>query len=197
MRDEAYRRLFVLFILLFNIFEGKSEFCLQHCDTVYVEILPPVHIIHWKNKKDYRKFRRMVYNLKKVYPYSQIAKNKMIELDDKYKLANNDKEKKNIIKQLEKELFSEFEAPLKNLTISQGRMLIKLIDRETGRTSFHVLKEFKGGFKAVFWQSVARLFGNDLKTQYDELGDDKILEELVQMCENGTFDQIYYSMFSK
>ncbi|MDR2286000.1 MAG: DUF4294 domain-containing protein [Prevotellaceae bacterium] len=192
-----YRRLVVLFIFIVNVLDVKAEFFPQYDDTIYIETLPPVYIVHWKNKKDYRKYRRMVYNLKKVYPYSQIAKNKMIELDAKYKLAGSDKEKKTIIKQLEKELFSEFETPLKNLTISQGRMLIKLIDRETGKTSYSVLKEFKGGFKAVFWQGVARLFGNNLKTQYDKHGDDKILEELVLMCENKTFDDVYYSMFAK
>jgi hypothetical protein len=190
-----YGRLFLLFVLLLGFFEGKAEFFPKYCDTIYIESLPPVHIYHWKKKKDYRNFRRTVYNLKKVYPYTQIAKSKMLELENKYKLAGTDKEKKAIAKQLEKELFSEFETPLKNLTISQGRMLIKLIDRETGKTSYSVLKEFKGGFKAAFWQGVAKLFGNNLKTQYDKYGEDKILEELVRMCEDGTFDKVYYSMF--
>jgi hypothetical protein len=193
---KMYGRLFVLFMVFLNTVEGKTAFFPQYCDTIYMETLPPVYIIHWKSKKDYRKFRRTVYNLKKVYPYSQIAKNKMLELETKYQFADSGKEKKAIVKQLEKELFSEFEAPLRNLTISQGRMLIKLIDRETGKTSYSVLKEFKGGFKAVFWQGVARLFGNNLKTQYDGQGEDKILEELVLMCENGTFDKVYYSMFA-
>jgi hypothetical protein len=190
------RQVVLIIILLSGFVEGKSEFLPEYRDTAYVELLPPVHIYHWKKKKDYRNFRRTVYNLKKVYPYTQIAKSKILELEDKYKLAGSNREKKTIAKQLEKELFSEFEAPLRNLTISQGRMLIKLIDRETGRTSYSVLKEFKGGFKAVFWQGIARLFGNNLKTPYDKYGEDKILEELVLMCEDGTFDKIYYSMFT-
>jgi hypothetical protein len=190
-----YRRLLILFVLLFAI-EVKAEFFRADCDTVFTETLPPVYIVHRKNKKDYRKYRRTVYNLKKVYPYSQIAKNKMLELESKYKLADGDRERKTIVKQVEKELLSEFEKPLRNLTISQGRMLIKLIDRETGRTSYSVLKEFKGGFKAVVWQGIARLFGNNLKSHYDKHGEDKILEELVLMCENGTFDNVYYSMFA-
>jgi hypothetical protein len=190
-----YGRLFVLFVLLFVFFEGKSEFIPEYGDTVYIESLPSVRVYHWKKKKDYRNFRRTVYNLKKVYPYTQIAKSKLLELEAKYQLADSDREKKTIAKQLEKELFSEFEAPLRNLTISQGRMLIKLIDRETGKTSYSVLKEFKGGFKAAFWQGVAKLFGNNLKTPYDRYGEDKTLEELVRMCEDGTFDEVYYSMF--
>jgi hypothetical protein len=93
-----YGKLFVLFILCFNVFEAKAEFFPQHVDTVvYVETLPAVYIVHWKNKKDYRKFRRTVYNLKKVYPYSQIAKNKMIELEAKYKLAGSNREKKTVV----------------------------------------------------------------------------------------------------
>jgi hypothetical protein len=192
------RQIVLIIVLLFGFVEGKSEFFpeYQDQDTVYYkESLPPVYIYHWKKKKDYKNFRRTVYNLKKVYPYTQIAKIKLLELETKYELAVNAKEKKAIAKQLEKELFAEFEAPLRNLTISQGRMLIKLIDRETGRTSYSVLKEFKGGVKAVFWQGIAKLFGNSLKAQYDKLGDDKILEELVLMCEDGTFDKLYYSMF--
>lgn len=189
------RRLFILLTLFTLVFvEVKAEFYPQN-DTVQVETLPPVYVYHWRNKKDYRNFRRTVYNLKKVYPYSQVAKQKFAELEAKYQNSST-KEKKIIVKQLEKELFSEFEAPLRKLTISQGRMLIKLIDRETGKTSYSVLKEFKGGFKAVFWQGIAKLFGNNLKTQYDGAGEDKILEELVLMCEDGTFDRIYYSMFA-
>jgi hypothetical protein len=188
------RRLFVLLLLVTSFFvEVNAEFYPQD-DTIQVETLPPVYIYHWKKKKDYRNFRRTVYNLKKVYPYTQIAKKKFAELEAKYQNSSA-KERKIIVKQLEKELFAEFEAPLRNLTISQGRMLIKLIDRETGQTSYSVLKEFKGGFKAVFWQGVAKLFGNNLKTQYDKAGEDKILEELVLMCEDGTFDKVYYSIF--
>jgi hypothetical protein len=191
------RRLMILLMLLFSLIEVKAEFFPVNCDTIFIETLPPVHIYHWKNKKDYRKFKRMVYNLKKVYPYSQLAKTKMRELESKYQYASNDKEKKTIVKAVEDEVMSEFVESLKNLTLSQGRMLIKLIDRETGRTSYSVLKEFKGGFKASFWQGIARLFGNNLKTRYDKDGDDKILEELMLMCENGTFDELYYSIFAK
>jgi hypothetical protein len=192
-----YGRLLLVFVLFFNCFEAEADCFSQNYDTVYIETLPPVYIYHWKNKKDYRSYRRMVYNLKKVYPYTQIAKNKILELEERCKYIEDKKTKKEIVRQMEKELFAEFENPLRNLTISQGRMLIKLIDRETGKTSYSALKEFKGTFRAAFWQGVAKLFGNSLKTQYDKYGQDKILEELVQMCENGTFDKLYYSMFSK
>ena len=100
------------------------------------------------------------------------------------------------VKTVEKKLFDEFDAPLRKLTFSQGKMLIKLIDRETGHTSYSVLKEFKGGVSAFFWQNIARVFGHNLKSQYDK-NEEQMLEKLVLMCENGTFDQLYYSMFLK
>jgi hypothetical protein len=192
-----YGRILFVFVLMSHVFGLDAGRCPQYGDTIRVEILPPVYIYHWKTKKDYRNYRRMVYNLKKVYPYTQIAKNKFSELETKYRLTESSRDRKALVKQLEKELFAEFEAPLRNLTISQGRMLVKLIDRETGKTSYSVLKDFKGSFKAVFWQGLARLFGNNLKTRYDKYGEDRILEELVLMCENHTFDNLYYSMFAK
>ncbi|MDR0560326.1 MAG: DUF4294 domain-containing protein [Prevotellaceae bacterium] len=189
-----YVRRFLTLLLLFvsGSVEAKTVSFLQ-CDTV---VLPGIYVYAWKNKKDFNRFKRTVYNLKKVYPYTQIAKKKLAELDRKYQSIPSKKERKAFAKQTEKELFAEFDAPLRDLTVSQGKMLIKLIDRETGKTSYSVLKEFRGGFSALFWQSIAVVFGHNLKAKYD--GDsDKILEELVQMCEHGTFEDLYYSLFPK
>jgi len=180
--------------ILFSMYNANAEFYPQY-DTTKVETLKSASIYAYRSKKDYKNYRRTVYNLKKVYPYSQIAKEKLHELDEKYNSFQTDKERKNFIKQIEKELLKEFEAPLRKLTISQGKMLVKLIDRETGRTTFTVIKNFRGGFSAFVWQGLAKMFGNDLKSIYDQYGEDSTLEELLQMCENGTFDNLYYSMF--
>jgi hypothetical protein len=180
-----------------NIAESQKlmMYRIEAGDTVYLDNLPEAVVRGRMNNRKYRQYRRMVYNLKKVYPYAQIAKRKLAEMDARYSEIKSDKERKKYTKQIEKELLSEFEAPLRKLTISQGRMLIRLIDRETGRTSYTVLKEFRGGFTAFCWQGIAKLFGNSLKAQYDAEGEDKILEELVRKCENGTFDNLYNSMF--
>ena len=85
----------------------------------------------------------------------------------------------------EKEIMDKFEKSVKRLTITQGIILVKLIDRETGRTSYNVIKDLKGGFTAFFWQGIARLFGNNLKLQYDPLGEDKVMEDIVQGIEAG------------
>ncbi|MDR1416493.1 MAG: DUF4294 domain-containing protein [Prevotellaceae bacterium] len=161
-------------------------------DTIPHVRLQPVYCFarpKFKNarqeRKYYQEYARMVYNMKKVYPYAQLAKQKLAEMDAEFILLKDSKEKKAYIKQMEKEMFREFEKPLRKLTISQGRMLIKLVDRETGRTGYQIVKELKGGFAAFFWQSVAVIFDSSLKTQFDADGQDKMLEQLIILYENG------------
>jgi hypothetical protein len=89
------------------------------------------------------------------------------------------------LKLAEAEIKAEFSEELKSLTQSQGRLLIKLIDRETGRTSYDLVKQLRGSFEAWLWQGVAQLFGNDLKDDYDPNGDDALVESIVRRIENG------------
>ena len=79
----------------------------------------------------------------------------------------------------------------------QGKLLLKLIDRELGRTSFYIIREYRGKLSAGFWQTVARIFGNDLKKPYDKFGEDRQVEDLVLIYNSGAFDALYYSMFTK
>jgi len=79
----------------------------------------------------------------------------------------------------------QFESDLKNLSISQGRILIKLIDRETGNTSYELVKDLRGGFQAFMWQSLARLFGSNLKDQYDAQNEDQLIESIILQIERG------------
>lgn len=139
----------------------------------------------FSNKRDYRRYRRLIRNLKVVYPYVQIAKYKISEMDVHYRTLESDAAKKAYIKQVEKELRDEFEGQLVKLTFSQGRLLIKLIDREIGRTSYAVIRDLRGGFSAVFWQAVARVFGSNLKAEFDAYGDDMLLNELIILHEHG------------
>ncbi|QKG80668.1 DUF4294 domain-containing protein [Tenuifilum thalassicum] len=139
----------------------------------------------FKNRRQMYRYYKMIYNLKKAYPYAQIAKKKLIEMNEHLKTLKTEKERKEYINQAEKELREQFEKDLRKLTISQGKMLIKLIDRETGRTSYELVKELKGGFSAAFWQGVARIFGSNLKTKFDPDGEDKILNELIFLYEEG------------
>ncbi|HCT30139.1 MAG TPA: DUF4294 domain-containing protein [Bacteroidales bacterium] len=138
----------------------------------------------FKSKKDYRQYQRMIRNLKIVYPYARIARIKLMDMNYQLTQLHTKKEKEKYINQVEKEIRDEFEKKLMGLSISQGKMLIKLIDRETGETSYQLLKELKGGFSAGFWQAVARIFGSNLKSEFDEEGEDKILNELIMLYEH-------------
>jgi hypothetical protein len=132
-----------------------------------------------------RRYRRLVRNLKKVYPYAVLAGDMLEELNDELKEIDSERKRKEYIKKMEDELLAQYEDELKSLTISQGRLLIKLIDRETGDTSYELVKELRGSFSAFFWQALARLFGSNLKAEYDPDGEDQLIEQIVVRIEKG------------
>jgi len=135
--------------------------------------------------RDLRQYRRLIYNVKKVYPYAKLAGNKYSQVAAHLDSLEKGKDQREYIRQIEDELLRDYEEELKNLTITQGRILIKLIDRETSYTSYEVVKELRGSLQAAFWQAIARLFGSSLKTEFDPEGEDKILNEIMIMIEDG------------
>ncbi|MDP4208800.1 MAG: DUF4294 domain-containing protein [Bacteroidota bacterium] len=138
-----------------------------------------------ERKIDERRFWRLVYNLKKVYPYAKLAQNKLEEMNRHFLTLKTESARKDYTKQAEKEIRAQFESELKNLTVTQGRLLIKLIDRQTGHTSYELIKQLRGSLSAFFWQALARLFGSNLKSQYDPLGEDRTIEEILQAIDSG------------
>ena len=157
-------------------------------DTLYVTSLEEVYIFPEPTFDSWwaeRRYRRLVRNLKRVYPYAVIAGDMLYELNEELKYIESERKRKEYIRQKEDELMSEYEDELKKLTITQGRLLIKLIDRETGNTSYELVKELRGSFSAFFWQTLARLFGSSLKTEYDPEGEDELIEQIVVRIEKG------------
>lgn len=157
-------------------------------DTILMSHLPEVSIFpsyKYKNRWDYWRYRRLVRNVKITYPYAKIAAARLKEIDQKLVGIKGKKARKEYIKASEKKLMDDFEDDVKNLTITQGRILLKLIDRETGNTTYYILQDMKGNFSAVFWQTIARVFGSNLKSEYDPKGDDRLIEQIVQMIEAG------------
>src|SRR6201996_618162 len=133
-------------------------------------VLPDIKIADvriFKSKADYDKFRMLRYNVLKVLPYAQFAGNRYRQLQRDLALTGDKHKQKELIGACETEIKGLFNKEIKNLTISQGEVLIKLIDRETGYTSYSMVKDLKGGFSAFLLQSAARLFGHDLKETYD------------------------------
>lgn len=151
-------------------------------DTVLYGMLPEVFIfpkLDFNSARDYRRYRRLIRDIKKVYPYAKLAGAMLMEFYEEYSNLSTDRERDQYAKEVEEELRVEFEEELKGLTIRQGRLLMKLIHRETGNTTYEIVKEFRGGFSAFFWQTLARLFGSSMKVGYDPLGDDYIIEQVL------------------
>lgn len=139
----------------------------------------------FKNQHEYRKYTRLMYHVKKAYPWSQIAKKELQTMNDSLAHIHGDRARKAYIKDYEKEMIRKYEGGLRKLTVTQGKILIKLVYRELGSTSYDLVKEYRGNFSAAFWQGIARLFGTSLKNDYDPHGKDADIEVIVQMIEAG------------
>ena len=157
-------------------------------DTLNNVPISKIYVFPWhkfKRPRDEAKYRKLIYNLKKVYPYAIMARNMLMSMEADVSKIKSNREREKYIKDAEVRLRAEFEEPLKHLTVSQGKLLLKLIDRETGRTSYSIVKELRGSFSAFCWQSLARLFGSNLKSSFDAEGEDRMLNRLIIMYENG------------
>jgi len=158
-------------------------------DTIPVMTLDEVYV--WGNKTsrnsaEARQWERLVRNVKKAYPYAKLAGIKFNEYNQELASVKSEKLQKEMMKKAEDEIEAQFGDELKDLTISQGKILLKLIDRQTNNSSYDIVKDFRGRFRAFFYQSFARLFGYDLKVKYDPLGADADIERIVLMIENGS-----------
>lgn len=156
-------------------------------DTVPVISLPTARVTSrrvFKSKRESKKYYRLAYHVKKVLPYAKLAGKRMREVEEEVK-DMTPKERSKRMKLLEKEIKRDYEGELTKLSFTQGRILIKLLDRETGEVSYDIVKEFRGGFTAWFFQGIAKMFDYDLKSEYDPEGDDKLIEEIVQKVERG------------
>lgn len=157
-------------------------------DTVPQIDLQPVLIMApriFASRSEEMRFYRLVQNVKRAYPYAYLAGVKLREYESALAAMDSESERRRAIRGIEREIRDQFEEDLKSLNRTQGLILIKLIDRETSHTSYEILREFRGMVSAVFWQSLARLFGYNLRTQYDPSGEDRLIEEIVLMIEAG------------
>jgi hypothetical protein len=158
-------------------------------DTIPYAVLPTIHCYAdrvFKNKRQQAAWDRTKYNVKKVYPYAILAAAKLKEYD-RLLAQMSESDRAHYTKLAEKQLQNEFSDELKKLSVNQGRILIKLIDRETGKTTYNVVKDMRGSFSAFMWQGVALMFNSSLKSEYDPQGDDRAIEEAIKLVENGDF----------
>jgi hypothetical protein len=161
-------------------------------DTIAVVFLPSITISSkrvFKTKRDQNRYNKLYYNVLKAYPLAKVAGKRLQELEAALPSIPEHNRQKHI-KGVEEDLKKKYKQDLLNLTVSQGKILIKLIDRETSRTGYEVIKEFRGGFQAFMWQSLAGLFGTNLKTGYDDQ-EDRDIELILQDIEGDRYQPPY------
>ena len=171
----------------------------QDGDTIFYDECPPIWVFPKgtrRDKKDWRNYYKLVYNFNKVYPYAVMVAGVLEHVDSTIDAAHLKKgQEDRYINEWQRAVLKDFEPVVRKMTVSQGKLLMRLVDRETTRTSYKIVKDYKSGFAAAFWQGIARLFGQNLKSAYDPKGQDARTEELVKAWEKGEFDRLYYSVF--
>lgn len=188
------KRLYILLFLAFLSVSAMGQFrrersywhqewVIENGDSVAVFHLTPVR--KYARKPDMRRYARLVRAVKRVYPIAEEARVLMRTMESELLALPNKKQQKMYIKGIEKRLVREYTPVLKKMTIYDGSVLLKLIDRQVDDTAFDIIKEFRGGFEAGLWQALAKMFGNNLKTAYDPDQDDMLLEQIVTLYEKG------------
>ena len=162
--------------------------CIYKGDTIPSITLPDVYIfkpLKFRNDKERKEYYRLVYNVKKTFPISQEINRTIIETYEYLQTLPNEKIRQRHIKRVEKGLKEQYTARMKKLSFAQGKLLIKLVDRQSNQTSYELVKAFMGPFKAGLYQTFAGLFGASLKKQYDPEGEDRMIERIVLQVQNG------------
>ena len=156
-------------------------------DTIYLATIRDFYVFpkrKFRNKRQERFYWKTVRDVKKTLPYAkEIAKE--IEKTGPMLQQMNRRQQRRFWKDYQKLLFARYEDDFRHMTVSQGQMLMLLVDRECGMSSYDCIKMFKGKSAAVFWQGIAKLFGNDMKVQYDGQDKDRIIEQVILLVEAG------------
>jgi hypothetical protein len=195
------RKLYILVVFVIMAWNGSAQDSVRTStdiyvargilvdgDTIWVADLDEVYIYpqkHFQNSREHRKYTRLILNVKKAYPWAKLAGKTMEDVNNHLATLQTEKEQDEYLKQVEKELLDNYTEDLQKLTVTQGKILIKLVYRETGETSYKIVEFYRGKFSAFFWQALARLFGSNLKLSYDPYGEDREIEEIVVQIENG------------
>lgn len=192
----------ILIITVFTVFLSFSAYaqesdngkaflvpmCVYQGDTIPHVQLRDVYIFKpmiFKNEKERREYDKLVRNVKKTLPLSKEIYKITLETYEYLQTLPDEKTKEKHIKRVEKGLKEQYTPRMKKLTFSQGKLLIKLVDRQCNQSSYELVKAFMGPFKAGFYQTFAGLFGASLRKQYDPHGDDKLTEQVILMVESG------------
>jgi len=192
-------RIFIAIVFLSIFFITSSAqnkiliapFSIVNGDTIFTSNIPEVEIFAFKDKDDRNKYYILKRRVLKVYPYALVAKEKLHGIEEGLDTIPKRRHKKRYTKEVAKWVKEEYTKQLKNLTMSEGKILVKLIYRETKITSYEIVKSYRGRFNAFFWQTMAKLWNNNLKTAYDPVNvrEDMFIEHiLIQAKLEGKFE---------
>ena len=174
-----------------QVFKGKYHFIDQATgDTVCMIVFNPITIYpreRFRNKKEERFYWRTVRDVRKTLPYAKLICSTLLETYEYLETFPPAKEKQDYLKQFEKEIFNQYKPVMKTFTRSQGKMLVKLINRETDQSSYNIVKAFLGTFRAGFWQTFGRFFGVNMKAGYhpEKNKEDAVIERICVRIETG------------
>jgi hypothetical protein len=158
-----------------------APFSIIDGDTFFIADVPEVEVLAFKDKDERKKYYILKRRVLKVYPYAILAKEKLNTIQNGLDSIPKRRHKKRYTKQMSKWVKEEYSDRLKNLSMKEGKILVKLIYRETNLTSYEIVKSYRGRFNAFFWQTMAKLWENNLKTEYDPLNikEDKLIEHIL------------------
>jgi len=191
---------FILLTALLSVFGFTSSaqdklliapFSIINSDTFFIADVPEVEVLAFKDKSERTKYYILKRRVIKVYPYALAAKEKLISIQNGLDSIPKRRHKKRYTKEVAKWVKEEYADRLKNLTMSEGKILVKLIYRETNTTSYEIVKSYRGRFNAFFWQTMAKFWDNNLKTEYDPVNnrEDMLIEHiLIQAKLEGKFE---------
>lgn len=171
---------FVPMVHIGKIKVGKDS--IQYVKTNNIYIFPSME---FRNKKEQMAYNRLVYNIKKTLPIAKECNQLILETGAYIETIPNKKERSEHLKKVEKEIWETYKPRMKKLTFTQGKLLIKLVDRECNSTSYDIVKAFLGPVRAGFYQAFAWTFGSSLKKRYDPKGADRLVERIVLQVEAG------------
>lgn len=176
------------------------EYYVYQGDTIFMDELPPavIHPRQTMSRRNWVKYYKRVHNFSKAYPYALFVARVINETDSLFEADHYTKRQQDkYLSKMKDDLLKDFDPIFRKLTLKQGLMMIRLIDRECGQTPYYILKRYLGGTTAGFWQGVAKFFKGNLKQPYDKFGEDKDLEELVVIWNQGAFDDLYLMIFGQ
>jgi hypothetical protein len=168
-----------------------ADFNVINGDTIFLADIPEVEILAFKDKTERKQYYILKRRVLKVYPYALLAKGKLTRIQLGLDTIPKRRHKKRYTREVAKWVKEEYADRLKNLTMSEGKILVKLIYRETNTTSYEIVKSYRGRFNAFFWQTMAKFWNNNLKTEYNPVNvrEDMLIEHiLIQAKLEGKFE---------